>query len=77
MIYSVKTREFNIGYTESEINKPILWESHCHAQFEMIAVAEGDVSVTAATGMMQGVVGLILTLILNWLCKKLFGESLY
>ena len=38
---------------------------------------EGDVSVTAATGMIQGVVGLVLTLLLNFFSKKVVGESLY
>ena len=26
-------------YIESEIGHPVLWERHCHAQYEMIAVA--------------------------------------
>ena len=38
---------------------------------------EGDISVAAATGLIQGVVGLILTLLLNWLSKRTLGESLY
>ncbi len=38
--------EFDIEYVESEIEHPILWESHCHARFEMIAVDEGDITVT-------------------------------
>ena len=45
MIYSLKTSEFEFEYIESEIEQPILWESHCHAQFEMIAVVQGDISV--------------------------------
>ncbi len=45
MIYSVKTNEFEFEYIESRIDHPILWESHCHAQYEMIAVADGDISV--------------------------------
>ena len=40
------TNGFQITYTESKVEHPILWESHCHTQFEMIAVAEGDVTVT-------------------------------
>ncbi len=27
------------------IDNPVLWDSHCHAQFEMIAVLEGDISI--------------------------------
>ena len=45
MIYSVKTTDFEFEYIESKIDHPILWESHCHAQYEMIAVAEGDITV--------------------------------
>lgn len=45
MIYSVKTNHFEFEYIESEIDHPILWESHCHAQYEMIAVADGDITV--------------------------------
>ena len=40
-----KSNEFHVEYIESEIAHPVLWESHCHAQFEMIAVAEGDITV--------------------------------
>lgn len=45
MIYSVKTNCFEFEYIESKIDHPILWESHCHAQYEMIAVADGDITV--------------------------------
>ena len=45
MIYSVKTTDFEFEYIESKIDHPILWESHCHAQYEMIAVADGDITV--------------------------------
>lgn len=45
MIYSIKTNHFEFEYIESEIDHPILWESHCHAQYEMIAVADGDITV--------------------------------
>lgn len=45
MIYSVKTNDFEFEYIESKIDHPILWESHCHAQYEMIAVADGDITV--------------------------------
>ena len=36
---------FQIEYIESEIDAPVVWESHCHAQFEMISVLEGDITV--------------------------------
>ncbi len=45
MIYRVKANDFEFEYIESKIDHPILWESHCHAKYEMIAVAEGDITV--------------------------------
>ncbi len=45
MSSEIRTEKFKIDYTESDIDTPVLWESHCHARFEMIAVLEGDVSV--------------------------------
>ena len=38
---------------------------------------EGDYSIGMATGLLQGVVGLVLTLITNKVCKKLSGTSLF
>jgi len=45
----MKIHDFDVEYIESKIEYPILWERHCHAQFEMIAVASGDITV-----MMEG-----------------------
>lgn len=45
MEYSFKTKDYEVEYIESEIGHPVLWESHCHAQYEMIAVADGDITV--------------------------------
>ena len=45
MTYSVKMSYFELGYIESRVDHPILWESHCHAQYEMIAVIDGDITV--------------------------------
>jgi AraC-like DNA-binding protein len=45
VVYSLKTNNFEIEYIESEIGHSVLWESHCHAQYEMIAVADGDITV--------------------------------
>jgi len=45
MICDFKSNEFDVQYIESNIEQPILWESHCHSQYEMIAVAEGDITV--------------------------------
>jgi len=43
----LQTEQFLIEYTESNNTDPVFWESHCHAQFEMIAVLEGEVSIMA------------------------------
>ncbi len=45
MICGLKTNDFEFEYIESEIDHSVLWESHCHAQYEMIAVAHGDITV--------------------------------
>ncbi len=45
MICGIETEEIKLEYIESEIDHPILWESHCHAKYEMIAVASGDITV--------------------------------
>ena len=45
LVYEFNTSEFKIKYTESLIEQPVLWESHCHSQFEMIAIADGDITV--------------------------------
>ena len=45
MAYRFQTDNFQIEYTEGEINNSILWESHCHTRYEMIAVIDGDITV--------------------------------
>ena len=45
MVHSIKIKDFEMEYIESEIGHPVLWERHCHAQHEMIAVADGDITV--------------------------------
>ena len=45
MTYGFKTNEFDFEYIESEISNQVLREKHCHAQFEMIAVSEGDINI--------------------------------
>lgn len=45
LIYDFDTGELKIEYTESLVGQPVLWESHCHGLFEMIAVADGDITV--------------------------------
>ena len=44
-----QTEDFQIEYSESVICPSILWESHCHARYEMIAVLDGDI-----TAMLEG-----------------------
>lgn len=45
MTCSFRTSEFELEYIESIIDHSVLWEKHCHARFEMIAVLEGDVNI--------------------------------
>ena len=45
MVWRFKTEQFSFEYIESEVDHPVLWENHCHGQFEMIAVAEGDINI--------------------------------
>jgi len=45
--YSFQNDRFALEYVESKVYDHVLWESHCHPQFEMISVLEGDVNVTA------------------------------
>ena len=45
VVHSFKIKDFEMEYIESEIGHPVLWESHCHARYEMIAVADGDITV--------------------------------
>lgn len=39
------TEHFRFAYVQSVEQPLVLWESHCHARFEMIAVLEGDISI--------------------------------
>ena len=36
---------FSIEYKESRNDAPVVWENHCHTQYEMISVLEGDITV--------------------------------
>ena len=45
MTHRFQADDFQIEYTESQIHSSILWESHCHARYEMIAVVDGDITV--------------------------------
>lgn len=40
-----ETEKFRFEYLESHTESSVLWESHCHSDFEMIAVMEGDISI--------------------------------
>ena len=37
---------FSLTYKDEETRGGVLWESHCHACFELIAVFEGEVTLT-------------------------------
>lgn len=45
MVHGFQTKDFEFEYNESSIGSTVLWESHCHARFELIAVLEGDINV--------------------------------
>ncbi len=45
MKHIFQTSDCMLEYTESRTDTPILWENHCHTEFELIAVLEGDVSI--------------------------------
>ena len=45
MAYGFHTERLQLEYNESQVDSSLLWESHCHARFEMIGVLEGDVSI--------------------------------
>lgn len=40
-----ETAHYRFAYAQSIEQPLVLWESHCHARFEMIAVLEGDISI--------------------------------
>ena len=42
----LNTEKFFLQYKEEKIENTLLWESHCHAKFELIAVIDGGISVT-------------------------------
>ena len=41
-----KADSFTIEYNETNVEPSVVWEHHCHAQFEMIGVLEGDVTIS-------------------------------
>ena len=45
MIEELKTDCFHLHYKSEIVDTPLLWESHCHATFEMIAVLGGGIVV--------------------------------
>ena len=45
MIAGFDTSKFHLEYKEDGVDTSILWERHCHGQFEMIAVVDGDITV--------------------------------
>lgn len=45
MEFELKTKHFGFEYIEDIIDRFMLWESHCHSQYEMIGVLEGDITI--------------------------------
>ena len=45
MSHRLSAGGYRIESKESRAERRLLWESHCHARFEMIAVLEGDVEI--------------------------------
>lgn len=45
MTYAFKTDAFEFEYIKSTIESTVLWENHCHARFELLAVLEGNISI--------------------------------
>lgn len=45
MHHSFDTAGFRLEYMDNRIDHPVLLETHCHSQYEMIAVAEGDINI--------------------------------
>lgn len=41
----MKAEGFELHYAKDEIKNGVLWENHCHAHFEMIAVLTGDICI--------------------------------
>lgn len=39
------TESFEFTYSENHVDTHVLWDHHCHARYEMIAVLEGDISI--------------------------------
>jgi len=46
MTEELVSERFHLHYRSDIIENTLIWESHCHAGFELIAVVRGDISVT-------------------------------
>ena len=46
MKHFFKSTNFSLTYSQSHVDNHVLWESHCHTLYEMIAVLKGNVSIT-------------------------------
>ena len=45
MSVGFECENYDFQYRDGIINSELLWESHCHARYEMISVLEGDVTI--------------------------------
>lgn len=43
---SFKTQNYSLTYSQNHVDTHVLWENHCHALYEAIAVLNGDVNIT-------------------------------
>ena len=46
MLCNLGDSGFSLDYNESQSESTVIWQRHCHAQYELISVLEGDVSIT-------------------------------
>ena len=46
MTYSISTNDFQIEYKNSSIGSDVIFGNHCHSQFELIGVLEGEILIS-------------------------------
>ena len=42
---TLQTQHFELAYSDDHVQSNVLWENHCHALYEAIAVIKGDISI--------------------------------
>ena len=69
----MRESSFSLTYKDEKTKGGVLWESHCHARFELIAVFEGEVSLTfegRKTALSHGSVTVIPPLVYHTITAK-------